>query len=68
MKSIHGESLENAFANLTVSKVKKVLKAIHYYLAAKNLEEALWRFDAIAVVMPAKGDALIEHVEDALDW
>jgi putative endonuclease len=68
VKSIHGESLEDAFANLTPHKVKKVLKAVHYYLAAKHLEEVLWRFDAIAVVMPANAEALIEHVEDALDW
>jgi putative endonuclease len=68
VKSIHGENLEGAFANLTSQKVKKVLKAVHYYLAAKNLEEMLWRFDAIAVVMPSNADALIEHVEDALDW
>jgi putative endonuclease len=68
VKSLHGESLEDAFANLTPQKVKKVLKAVHYYLAAKHLENTVWRFDAIAVVMPTNAEALIEHVEDALDW
>ena len=68
VKTIYGESLDDAFANLTPAKVTKFLKAVHYYLAAKNLDDSSWRFDAIGIAIPQNAAALIEHVEDALDW
>lgn len=68
VKTVHGISTENAFANMTESKLKKLVKAIHHYLAAHSLEDSLWRLDLVAIAMPTKGNPVIEHLEDALDW
>ena len=68
VKTQHGINTEQAFANITPSKAQKLLKAAYPYIEAHQLEDALWRIDAIAIALPPKGTAIIEHVEDALDW
>jgi putative endonuclease len=68
VKTVLSENVEDAFANLTPNKAKKLLKAIYHYLAARDLEDILWRMDAIAVAIPPNAQPLIDHVEDVLDW
>lgn len=68
VKTIHGADADDAFANLTASKAKKLVKAIYHYLAAKHLEDVLWRMDAIAVAISNNAKPQIEHGEDVLDW
>jgi putative endonuclease len=57
-----------AFENITWRKRSRLIKAAHSYLAASALDNCAWRIDAVAVVVPASGQPVIEHIEDALDW
>lgn len=68
VKTVHGTDTESAQLNFTPNKLKKVLRAIHFYLDDRGLEESLWRFDLLAIAIPTKGSPVIEHLEDALDW
>jgi putative endonuclease len=68
VKTVLGDDVENAFANLSPQKAKKFLKAIYHYLNAKGLEDVLWRIDVIAIAVPLNAEPLIDHVEDALGW
>jgi putative endonuclease len=61
-------SSENAFANLTPRKQAKMLQAVYAYLDGHQLDNAVWRLDAIAVTLPHKGSPHIEHGVNAFDW
>jgi len=57
----------DALALVTPRKRERLLRAVYHYLEAKAFESRQWRVDVIAVTL-WRGEARIEHVEDALDW
>ena len=68
VKTRRGDNVQDALAGITPNKRKKFIKAVYYYLNEKELDDVLWRIDAIGIALPHRGQAIIEHVEDALDW
>jgi putative endonuclease len=53
----------NPEENITVSKLKKLVKIAHYYLQIKHQEEVKYRFDAIAVWIDLQNKkAKIKHI------
>lgn len=57
-----------AFETIDTRKRKRLLDAVHEYLAVHDAEEVLWRVDVIAIARSPDGLLRIEHVENALDW
>ena len=68
VKTRRSQSTQDAFVNLTQQKQKKMILAGQSYVAEHDLEDALWRIDAIGIAIPRHGEAIIEHVEDVLEW
>jgi putative endonuclease len=50
---------------VTVVKAQRLRAAAAAWLAAHDLTEAEVRFDVIAVLRPASGPAVVEHIEGA---
>lgn len=53
--------------SITPRKQAILIKAAQFFLASRNLSDAVWRIDVIAVTF-TRGKPQIEHVQDALDW
>lgn len=68
VKTRRAESTQVALVNITESKREKMIRAAQYYLDEYDLDEAIWRIDAIGIAIPRNGEAIIDHVEDVLDW
>jgi putative endonuclease len=51
--------------NVTPAKRRQLTRAAKYYLMAKSAQDRPARFDVVAVVLPEKGRASIEHFVDA---
>jgi putative endonuclease len=68
VKTRHNTSTAPAFVSITPRKRERLIASAHAYLTAHDLDEATWRIDAIAIAIPRKGQPIIDHVEDALDW
>jgi len=68
VRSRHSATTESAFESITPRKREKLIRTAHLYLEAHGLSDQVWRIDAVAVALPAKGKAIIDHVENALDW
>jgi len=68
VKTRHSNNVQDALAAITPGKREKFIKAVYYYLNENELDDILWRIDAIGIALPAQGKVMIEHVEDALDW
>lgn len=68
VKTRRSMTVQDALASITLSKREKFIKAVYHYLNAHELDEIVWRIDAIGIALPPNGKAIIEHVEDALDW
>lgn len=68
VKTRRSNSTQQAFMNITKSKARKMIKAAQHYIHEKNLDDVLWRIDAIGIALPKNAQAIIDHVEDVLDW
>lgn len=68
VKSRHSENTETAFASITPTKREKMIKAVYHYLHEKDLDDIVWRIDAIGIALRKNQPPIIEHVEDAFDW
>lgn len=68
VKTRRAESTQVALVNITESKREKMIRAAQYYLDEHDLDEIIWRIDAIGIAIPENGEAIIDHVEDVLDW
>lgn len=68
VKTRRSNSTESAFASITPTKREKMLKAIYQYLHDKELDDIVWRVDAIGVALRRQQTPIIDHVEDAFDW
>lgn len=68
VKTRRSDQISNALMSITVAKREKLIKAVYSYLDEHELDEALWRIDAIGIAVRRAQAPLIEHVEDALDW
>ena len=68
VRSRHAENTEASFESVNKRKQIKLATLANDYIDAHNLDNMIWRIDVIGVAIPRSGDAIIEHVEDALDW
>lgn len=57
-----------ALTAITPAKRERIIHAVYAYLEAYELEDAIWRIDAMSVVVKAHQAPIVHHVEDALDW
>lgn len=68
VKSHHSNNTESAFASITPAKRDKMIKAVYHYLHEKELDDVMWRIDAIGIALRRNQPPIIDHVEDAFDW
>jgi putative endonuclease len=68
VRSRHAETTEMSFESVNKRKQTKLAALANEYINAHNLDEMIWRIDVIGVAVPRSGEAIIEHVEDALGW
>ncbi len=68
VRTRRAQSTESAFASITVAKREKLIKSATLYLHEHNRDNSSWRIDMIAIALPSGKQAIIDHVEDALDW
>ncbi|MEM9950996.1 MAG: YraN family protein [Chloroflexota bacterium] len=68
VKTRRASSTQSALVNITAKKQEKMILAAQEYLHEHQLEDVIWRIDAIAVALPTNSEPIIDHVEDVLDW
>ncbi len=51
--------------SVTSSKKAKLARTARYFLAAHDIDDRPFRFDVVAIVLPPKGPARIEHYQNA---
>ncbi|HLB74047.1 MAG TPA: YraN family protein [Sedimentisphaerales bacterium] len=51
--------------SVTPSKKTKLARTARYFLAAHDIDARPFRFDVVAIVLPPKGPARIEHYRNA---
>jgi putative endonuclease len=68
VRTRHAPSTEAAFESVSASKQRKLISLAHTYLSENDLQDLMWRIDVIAIAILPSGKAIIEHIEDALDW
>ena len=68
VRSRHAETTETAFESVNKRKQTKLAALANEYINAHKLEGIMWRIDVIGVAIPRAGEAIIEHIEDALGW
>jgi putative endonuclease len=68
VRSRAAANTESAFESVGTHKQRRMNAAVYAYLDAHQLDDALWRIDVIAVAIPYRGEPIIDHVENALDW
>ena len=51
--------------SVTHSKRNKLVRTARYFLATHEIDDRPFRFDVVAIVLPPKGPAQIEHYESA---
>ena len=59
---------QQAFMSITARKQKKMIASAQQYLHDHDLDDAIWRIDAIGIAINKQNAPKIDHVEDALDW
>jgi putative endonuclease len=59
---------EEAFESVKPLKQDRLQRLAYTYLSENNLSDIPWRVDVIAVALPLRGQPIIEHVENALEW
>lgn len=50
---------------VTHSKRKKLAKTARHFIAAHDIDDRPFRFDIVAIVLPPKGPAQIQHYQNA---
>ena len=68
VRSRHAETTETAFESVNKRKQTKLAALANEYINAHKLDGIMWRIDVIGVAIPRAGEAIIEHIEDALGW
>lgn len=68
VKTRRSKTTESAFASITPAKREKMIKAVYQYIHDKNLDDIIWRIDAIGIALHRDQSPIIDHVEDAFDW
>jgi len=68
VRSRHAETTEASFESVNTRKQTKLAAVANDYIDAHKLDDMVWRIDVIGVAIPRSGEAIIEHVEDALGW
>lgn len=60
--------IEDALASVTPRKRARMIRAAYTYIAEHNIGDTAWQIDVIAVALPYRGQPVLTHVENALDW
>jgi putative endonuclease len=68
VRTRRASSTEEALESVKPHKQIRLQQLAYAYLSANNLPDAAWRVDIIAVALPYRGQPVIEHVENALEW
>jgi len=68
VRTRRASSTEEAFQSVNPHKQNRLQKLAYSYLSDNHLQDVLWRVDVIAVALPYRGQPVIEHVENALEW
>lgn len=68
VRSRHAETTEASFESVNARKQAKLAGLANEYIDTHKLDNQAWRIDVIGVAVPKVGQAIIEHVEDALGW
>jgi putative endonuclease len=68
VRTRYNATVDDAFESITPRKRDQLIKLVHLYLNAHNLEDADWRIDVIAVAYNPKTSPVLDHMVDALDW
>ena len=68
VKTRYSKNTESAFTSITPTKQEKMIKAVYHYIHEKDLEDIIWRIDAIGIALNRNESPTIDHVEDAFDW
>lgn len=68
VRTRRSETTDEAFESIKSFKQDRLQRLAYAYLSENNLPDALWRVDVIAIAIPFRGQPIIEHVENALEW
>lgn len=68
VKTRRSAHINDAFVGITPAKREKLVAAVYAFLDEHDLDDVIWRIDAIGVALWQGKKPLIAHVEDALDW
>ena len=68
VKTRRAGNTESAFAGITPAKQERLIKAAYQYLHDNDLDDKLWRFDAIGIALSRNQPPIIDHIEDVFDW
>ncbi len=58
---------EWAWMSINARKRTAIEETAYAYMEAQG-NDSTWRVDVIAVALPLRGQPIIEHVQDALNW
>jgi putative endonuclease len=65
VKTRRGTAYGSGSEALTLTKQRRLLRAARAWLEAHELEDVDWRFDVVAVTLPASGAASIDVIRNA---
>lgn len=64
VKTRHRNSFGEPYEAVTQAKEKLLVSAANYYIHKFNMD-CDTRFDIVSIILPQKGEPIIEHIEDA---
>jgi putative endonuclease len=65
VKARKDEAFESVESVITNAKKNRMSRAARYFIASHNIEERLFRFDVVAIVLGRSGPVQIRHYENA---
>lgn len=63
VKSRQDESFGYPEEAVTPEKIRKIMRAIQYYLSEKKWEDKNWRIDVVAIQFTDRGEPKVHHVK-----
>lgn len=68
VKTRHAQDAGTALEMITPAKRRRLIESAYAYIASIGQDDAVWRIDAVAVLVDGRDDMRITHVENVLDW
>lgn len=68
VKTRSGSDVNEAMLSMTTRKSERLTRAVYAYLEENHLPEDGWQLDLVAVAVPFRGDPVIVHTENCVDW